>query len=196
MTKPGQNFITCNSNNVEQREFRIFPMKGSEFFEARNSSPTVMDTRPRQATEFFGKRQLSITIEDSVRVRDGQTHVFRDATVVALRSDEMTVQVEGSLVPIVVPMKWVNRHVTDGDYADGSSGSDGGASRQMPKTAPAVMPQISWSLDRIAKFYMKDTNGQTLASRATMVYHSNHVGACGELLPQATSISRRHPMLA
>ncbi len=112
MTKPGQNFITCNSNNVEQREFRIFPMKDSEFFEVRNTRPTVMDTRSREATEF--------------RVRDGQTHVFRDSIVVTLTDDEMTVQVEDSLVSIVVPMKWVKRHGTDDDYADGSSGSGGG----------------------------------------------------------------------
>ena len=106
-----------------------------------------------------------------------------------LATDEMTVQVEGSLMPIVVPMKCVNRHGADGDYADGSSGPDGGARRQRPKpkrvkTTPSVMPQISWSLDRIAKFYMKDVNGQTLDSRATMVYHRSHVGTCGEFLPQ------------
>ena len=81
-----------------------------------------MDTRPHQTTEFFGKRSVSITLEDSVRVRDGQTHIFRDAIVVAIATDEMTVHLEVSLVPIVVPMKSVKRHGADGDYADGRLG--------------------------------------------------------------------------
>ena len=83
---------------------------------------TGMEKRPRLLPEFFGKRPAPLAIDDSVRLRDGQTHVFRDGVVLAIAADEATVRVEGSLVPIVVSMKSVKRHGADGDYADGSSG--------------------------------------------------------------------------
>ena len=86
---------------------------------------TGIEKRPRLLPEFFGKRPAPLAIDDSVRVRDGQTHVFRDGVVLAIAADEATVRVEGSLVPIVVPMKSVKRHGADGDYADGSSGLGG-----------------------------------------------------------------------
>ena len=102
-------------------------------------------------------------------------------------SDEVTVWVEGSLVPIVVPMKSVKRHGTDGDYADGSSGLGGdthqGPKSKRAKTAPTATEQVSWSLDHVTKCYVKAVNGQTVASRATMVYDNSHVGTEGELLP-------------
>ena len=135
---------------------------------------------------------LPFTLEDSVRVRDVQTDIFRVATIVVIASHGMTVQCEDSLVPIVVPLKSVKRHGAESDYADGSSGLGGGCSRKSTglkskrtKTGPDVTgPTISWSLDRIAKFYMKDANDASVASRTTMVYHSSHVGARGDLLPQ------------
>jgi hypothetical protein len=74
----------------------------------------------------------------------------------------------------------------------GSSGL-GGDTHQGPKpkhtkTAPGATDQVSWILDRVTKCYMKAVNGQTVASRATMVYDNSHVGTKGELLPQELTI--------
>ena len=146
-----------------------------------------MEKRPRLLPEFFGKRPATLAIDDSVRVLDGQTHVFRDGVVLLIAADEVTVRVEGSLVPIVVPMKSVKCQGADRDYADGSSGLGGGARQgsksKRKKTAPAAAVQVSWSLDHVTKCYVKAVNGQTVASRATMVYDNSHVGTEGELLP-------------
>ena len=117
-------------------------------------------------------------------MRDGHTHIFRD-TIVLIVTDE----IEGSLVPVVVPLKSVNRHGADDDYVDGSSGPGGGSCRQRlkskcVKTTPEVMVQISWNLDHISKFYMKDTNDSSVSYMSTTVYHSTYVGTFDELLPQ------------
>ena len=147
---------------------------------------TGMENRPHLLPELFGKRPSPLAIDDSVRVRDDQTHVFRDGVVLTTATDEETVRVEGSLVTIMVPMKSVKRHGSDGDYVDGSSGL-GGSDRQGPKskhkkTAPGDVVQVSWSLDRLTKYYMKTVNGHSVSSRATMVYDNSHVGSDDEYL--------------
>ena len=92
---------------------------------------TALDKRPHQTTEFFGKPPPPLVLEDSVRLRDRQTHTFRDDIIVVIVTDEMTVQFDGSLMPVVVSLKSVKHHGEDGDYADGSSGSDGGSSNAL-----------------------------------------------------------------
>ncbi len=94
--------------------------------------------------------------------------------------DDSTIQYEGSIERINVPIGSVRRPGPDGEFANGLSGLGGGASTssrlsRRRKRANKASQKYDWAIDNITKIFVKPANGAIIpvASRTTLVFNSS-----------------------
>ena len=76
------------------------------FFETKIHTPVIpaFEKRKVSSPDFYDQRKMEFVVGDSVRVRVGNTHAFRNAIIMVVAAKTMTIQYEGNTDTIDMPL--------------------------------------------------------------------------------------------
>jgi hypothetical protein len=131
--------------------------------------------------DFYDQRKIEFAVGDSVRVRVGNTHVFRNTIILVIPAKTMTIRYEGNTDTIDMLLASVKQSGPDGEFANELSGlggcSSGSSSKvhKLTKTTTKADQLHDWVIDKVTRLIVKPNVGPItpVASRMFMVYESN-----------------------
>jgi hypothetical protein len=105
----------------------------------------------------------------------------RNAIILAIAADTMTIQNEGSSGTMDLPLASIKQAGPDGEFANGLSGlggcSSSGSKKLRKRTKPALKTEqtYDWAIDKVTRLIVKPNVGPVtpVASRMFIVYESS-----------------------